>query len=83
MLIVTSRVRARIAYANMCYYEVCYSDLEKTNHTVTERLDWRGLSFNENSYARTFKCLAVFQTGVIKYVHEQLMSEEILRHKVS
>lgn len=83
VLAVASRARARIAYANMCYYEVCYPDLEETNHTVTERLGWRGLSFNEDSYARTFKCLAVFQAGVVEYVHGQLMSGEILRHKVS
>ncbi len=48
---------------------MCYSDLEKTNHTVTERLNERDLSFNENSYARTFKCLAVFQTDVIEYMN--------------
>ncbi len=48
---------------------MCYSDLEKTNHTVTEWLNERGLSFNRNSYARTFKCLAVFQTGVIEYMN--------------
>lgn len=48
---------------------MCYSDLEKTNYTVTERLGGRGLSFNGNSYARTFKCLAVFQAGVVEYMN--------------
>ncbi len=48
---------------------ICYSDLKKTNHTVTEWLNERDLSFNENSYARTFKCLAVFQTDVIEYMN--------------
>ncbi len=48
---------------------MCYSDLEETNHTVTEWLDERGLSFNGNSYARTFKYLAVFQAGVIEYMN--------------
>ncbi len=36
---------------------MCYPDLEETNHTVIERLGGRGLSFNRDSYARTFKCL--------------------------
>jgi len=47
---------------------MCYPDLEETNHTVTERLGGRGLSFNGDSYARTFKCLAVFQAGVVEYM---------------
>jgi len=47
---------------------MCYPDLEETNDTVTERLGGRGLSFNGDSYARTFKCLAVFQAGVVEYM---------------
>lgn len=37
-----------------------YSDLKKTNDTVTKWLNKQDLSFNKNSYKRTFKCLVMF-----------------------
>lgn len=39
---------------------MCYLDLKKTNNTVTKWLNKQDLSFNKNSYKRTFKCLVMF-----------------------